>query len=349
MLGCIELLRASEPSQQGDSGKKRQTDGREYRPVVQRVRRTFDASGSSQQSQPALTNEQQFNAQEREEKNFSKGSIVYAARFGDFETVRNLLDDNSTGSLPKADLLLSQDRIGNTALLWAIGGSHLDIIMLLLERAKSEGILWTLVSRASHQGMTTLMNAAIQGRADIVRLILKAAYESKPSNAAFEAFINAQDRSLNNKGQERLRTAIQQALRFGTGALKGEKEQHSSQEVYAVIKEILNYDSPDIRVNITLPDNKGKTPIYWAAHDGLSEVLKAFEEVARRQNLNKARFFAEIKSGEEARARIRTYSSQSSSSSSRGSVSGSSSGATRPYDSRSSSSSSSSSSAASGK
>ena len=219
------------------------------------------------------------------------------------------------------NMLQASTNNGSTALTWAANEGKAEIVGLLLSSARSlhdRTLLWSVATHATKEGKTTLMQGSIAVSASIVREILRAASESKPNDAAFAKFINAQDHSIHEKtGNKRLRTAIHWAIRLGEGSSQGEKKQHSSQEIRAVIQEILKYNVPNTPVNITLLDARGKTPIYWAAYHELKDVLEDFEKVARLQKLNRERFFQEIASGENDKniaPELRYQSSSSSSS-----------------------------------
>lgn len=108
-------------------------------------------------------------------------ALVLAARFGQRDTVRLLLDQ---GVAPD-----SRDGLGRTALIAAAGEADSAITSLLLARGAD-------VSAADPEGITALMHAAARGREDNVRLLLDAG-----------ADLNTYD----GNGE----TALSAAIRFG--------------------------------------------------------------------------------------------------------------------------------------
>ncbi len=111
----------------------------------------------------------------------SDPALVLAARYGQRDTVRLLLDQ---GVAPD-----SRDGLGRTALIAAAGETDAAMTALLLARGAD-------VAAADFDGATALMHAASRGRQDNVRLLLDAG-----------ADVNAYDRH----GE----TALSAAIRFG--------------------------------------------------------------------------------------------------------------------------------------
>ncbi len=228
--------------------------------------------------------------------NDGKTALSWAAGNGHVQVVRLLLRV-AKGEGILADIVQAQNNEGSTALMWAASNGHTEVVKNLLEKVQEFGMskseLWSIASHATKEGMSTLMSGATAGSREIVQLILNSAYTNRPSDKAFIDFVNAQDAL---KG----RTAIQWAIRFVQGSVEKEKEQHSEDEMLGVIEEIFKYDNfPHLTVNIISQDKNGKTAIFWAAYAECNKILRFFENVARRRNYSKNKFFEEIEAGKE--------------------------------------------------
>jgi ankyrin repeat protein len=97
--------------------------------------------------------------------------LVLAARFGQEETVRNLLDQGVDVN--------GRDALGRTPLIGAAGERQPAVLRLLLARGAELGL-------QDRDGMNALMTAVINGRKDNVRLLLEAGADLEALSPAGE-------------------------------------------------------------------------------------------------------------------------------------------------------------------
>lgn len=98
-----------------------------------------------------------------------------AARYGDVERLRTLLD---TGSDVDA-----RDRYHQTGLMLAAQGGHVDVVRLLIERGADLDV-------AAKFSLTALMLAVIGGHAEVVRLLVDAGADLTVRGSGAPGFFN---------------------------------------------------------------------------------------------------------------------------------------------------------------
>jgi ankyrin repeat protein len=82
-----------------------------------------------------------------------------AARYGDVERLRTLLDSGSDVN--------ARDRYHQTGLMLAAQGGHVDVVRLLIERGADLDV-------AAKYSLTALMLAVVVGHVDVVRILVAA-------------------------------------------------------------------------------------------------------------------------------------------------------------------------------
>ncbi|MCC6301336.1 MAG: ankyrin repeat domain-containing protein [Gammaproteobacteria bacterium] len=130
-------------------------------------------------------------------------ALVLAARFGQRDTVRLLLDQGVTPE--------SRDGLGRTALIAAAGEADAAITALLLARGAD-------VSAADLEGVTALMHAAARGRADNVRLLLEAGADVNAYDGNGETALSAAIRFDRVRIVDALLSRGADPNRYGPGA-----------------------------------------------------------------------------------------------------------------------------------
>lgn len=106
--------------------------------------------------------------------------LVNAARGGDVNEVRDLLDKGANPNRRSGDIIVPPFSyvFGKTPLCAAAEAGHADVVKLLLDRGadrtiRCDGMLFTLVfDTAWARGYTPLLVAAYMGYADVVRVLL---------------------------------------------------------------------------------------------------------------------------------------------------------------------------------
>jgi ankyrin repeat protein len=184
---------------------------------------------------------------------FKDNALVRAAGAGDVNAVRKAL---KAGALVNSIYLdgcaaFGSDASGETALLWAVAGDHLEVVKLLIE-AKADVNLKSVNSW--HDGETPLYRAVKANKAAIVEALVKAGAREKPEQI--------------RQGIEMRRAACRGfKLKEGQGypPYPGNAGGADAAEIADVLKR---------GGDINAPDPAGYMPLMYAANLGLVENVK---------------------------------------------------------------------------
>ena len=92
-----------------------------------------------------------------------RNEVIYAGIIGNADIIDFL------GALRVS--LTHRDKLGNSALYYAVNRGHVDAVEVLIEKG-------SLINSENRRGITPLMIAASQGRAEIVQILLKSGVDT---------------------------------------------------------------------------------------------------------------------------------------------------------------------------
>jgi ankyrin repeat protein len=210
----------------------------------------------------------------------SKDALHYAAYQGDYHKFKAALHTSHAH-------IISRDERGNTPFHHAASMGHTKIIESLLEEAKVCKKDLTKLTNA--QGNTGLNCAILNGRVNIVNILLNEKWLEQHGNASLEIKNHYQDTPLNsafiNVKTSIITLLLKCGARVDTTNIMGDSPLHKAVKTgqYRLVKYLLSY-FPENSPKLNIINKDGYAALHYAVIRGYIEIVKLL--IQMKVNIN---------------------------------------------------------------